>query len=235
MLSLVDVKFNNYQIKAQFASKDFPLERLWQLRDGMLGQNKVLTPRAIQTLVNERVRSSRIERYGLNVCNLFEIGGEPEYNVKGERVCASGLVMGMSVLYDSKMSEKFPDEVRGENVVSLSFGARGVYYDKGKGWGKGVPVITEEDDFLLPEMIATEGQRRVQLQYGLCTRCGQTGHDREGFNSEVCRVAPHVRCESCQRLGHHYKACPRLGFNRVRGTTAHEAYVRRFQESAGIV
>jgi hypothetical protein len=48
MLKVSDVKFRGHQIKAEFAEKDFPMESMHQVKQGMRGQNRVMLQRDIQ-------------------------------------------------------------------------------------------------------------------------------------------------------------------------------------------
>ena len=74
MLKLSDVKFRGHQIKAQYASKDFPMERMHMVRNGMLGNNRVVSERQCQRIVTRRREESRMDQYGSEVCNQFDHG-----------------------------------------------------------------------------------------------------------------------------------------------------------------
>jgi hypothetical protein len=224
MMKFSDVKFRGHEIKVQYASKEFPMERMYQVKEGMLGHNKAIQEREVQRWVNRRNTESREQAYGEGVVAQFAPGQELEFNDKGERVFNRGhnneYVMKLGVTEDSKLMEKYPLQGPAGNVVVLPIGGpvMAMREDKGKGEVKGKGKGKEEDNYAsifedLPGLGVTENQRRCQRDYGLCPRCGNVGHNVHGVRAGQCQLLANVNCRRCGRVGHHYKACRLLGFS----------------------
>jgi hypothetical protein len=239
MLKLADVKFRGHQVKAQFAEKDFPMEAMHQVKQGMRGQSRVMLPRDIQRAVNERQTHSRRDLFGDTVIDQFEDGERLVFNMKGERVIRTSkdqdgnfieTLLGLGVIPGSRLPVMFPGEFPSV-TEELGFGNPRTVSVKAKGKG-----VTDWDsyEFDTPAMRESESNRHVQSAYGLCPRCGKSGHSCHGIRSEKCTMDRSVQCYKCGYTGHHYRACRYLGFSLERGLLCHESYVQRFEAQEGL-
>jgi hypothetical protein len=185
------------------------------------------------------VTQSRRELFGEAVISQFEDGERLVFNVKGERILRKSrgqdgnyieTLLGLGVIRESRLPAMFPDEFPSV-TEDLGYGHPRTVSVKAKGKG-----VTDWDsyEFDTPAMRESESTRHVQSQYGLCPRCGESGHHCYGVRYERCKMNKSVQCYKCGYTGHHYRACRYLGFSSERGLLCHEGYVRRFESQEGI-
>jgi hypothetical protein len=148
MMKFADVSSRGHEIKVQYASKEFPMEKLNQVMNGMLGRNIVIQRGEVLRWVNRRVNETRRQAYSQEVVSQFSEGQPSDWNDKGERVFDRGRVrervMKLGTTIDSSLNVKYPLEGPDVNVVILPIGApqmsmtdhKGKGEVKGKGKGK---------------------------------------------------------------------------------------------------
>ena len=85
MSRFAGVRFRGHEIKAQYASKEFPTEKLSAVEGGMLGRNRVVKKEEVERWLERRTRESRVQIYG-DVLDQFTEGQAPDWTVRGERV-----------------------------------------------------------------------------------------------------------------------------------------------------